>query len=285
MAERVVRYYEDTIRAKVSSQTLDTDVRRLNADTDVFRIKDATVEKIRLKNTALKVHKNKLALQLKQKEEMGEVLHAIDFDQLTIENQNYQMKIEERNKELLKLKLTAANTVQILNHYKKRLPLLTAESEKLKSDIAARRQLLVKLGEESVVARTERAIAAEANRRVKERIGEFRVPRVMDYVVQKAKREEAFRRLASWERKVEIAEMALARARRTWKQISRECNMQLAVAAAIASPPHRLGPLHGRASDNLPEARRTVSFAPAVSRHVHTSPAQDTAPLGLEAVF
>jgi hypothetical protein len=57
-------------------------------------------------------------MQLKQKEEMGEVLHAIDFDQLQIENKQYLSKIEERNTELLKLKLTAGNTIQTLNSYK-----------------------------------------------------------------------------------------------------------------------------------------------------------------------
>jgi hypothetical protein len=76
------------------------------------------IEKIRLKNATLKVQKNKLQLQLKQKEEMGEVLHAIDFDQLKIENHQYLAKIEERNNEMLKLKMTAGKTVQILNQYK-----------------------------------------------------------------------------------------------------------------------------------------------------------------------
>lgn len=49
---------------------------------------------------------------------MGEVLHAIDFDQLQIENKQYLAKIEERNSELMRLKLTAGNTIQNLNSYK-----------------------------------------------------------------------------------------------------------------------------------------------------------------------
>ena len=76
------------------------------------------IEKIRLKNSTLKVQKHKLQTQLRQKEEMGEVLHAIDFDQLKIENQQYLAKIEERNNELLKLKMSASKTSQILNYYK-----------------------------------------------------------------------------------------------------------------------------------------------------------------------
>jgi predicted house-cleaning NTP pyrophosphatase (Maf/HAM1 superfamily) len=42
-----------------------------------------------------------------------QVLHVIDFDQLKIENQQYLEKIEERNNELLRLKLTTGKTVQV----------------------------------------------------------------------------------------------------------------------------------------------------------------------------
>ncbi len=34
---------------------------------------------------------------MKEKEELGEGLHLIDFEQLKIENQTYNEKIEERN--------------------------------------------------------------------------------------------------------------------------------------------------------------------------------------------
>lgn len=90
----------------------------------LISLQDAVIEKIRLKNVTLKVQKNKLHQQLKQKEEMGEVLHAIDFDQLQIENKQYLLKIEERNAELLKLKMTAGNTIQILNSHKVTFPTL-----------------------------------------------------------------------------------------------------------------------------------------------------------------
>lgn len=57
-------------------------------------------------------------MQLKQKEEMGEVLNEVDFQQLKIENSQYLEKIEERNQDLLRLKLMATNTLQVLNSYK-----------------------------------------------------------------------------------------------------------------------------------------------------------------------
>ena len=58
--------------------------------------------------------KKKLEMQIKQKEEMGEVLHEVDFNQLKIENQQYLEKIDEKNQELLRLKLMAGNTLQVI---------------------------------------------------------------------------------------------------------------------------------------------------------------------------
>ena len=52
---------------------------------------------------------------------MGEVLHEVDFNQLKIENQQYIEKIDERNQDLLRLKLMAGNTLQVLNTYKVRM--------------------------------------------------------------------------------------------------------------------------------------------------------------------
>ena len=42
-----------------------------------------------------------------------QVLHLVDFDQLKIENQQYLEKIEERNQDLLRLKLSTSRTVQV----------------------------------------------------------------------------------------------------------------------------------------------------------------------------
>ena len=161
IAEKAVRYAEDKLRGK-----------------------GATAEKLRLKNAALKAQIAKMESQLQQKEDMGEVLHVIDFDQLKIENQQcammepgmapemvlrlrapgwsaavararadalriahraitwrrYLEKIEERNNELLRLKLTTGNTVQVLNTLKHRLNNLTGESDWLKRETAGRKE-------------------------------------------------------------------------------------------------------------------------------------------------
>ena len=64
------------------------------------------------------IHSFICLLSILQKEEMGEVLHEVDFNQLKIENQQYIEKIDERNQDLLRLKLMAGNTLQVLNTYK-----------------------------------------------------------------------------------------------------------------------------------------------------------------------
>lgn len=55
-----------------------------------------------------------------QKEEVGEALHDVDFQQLKIENAQFLETIEARNKELIRLKLASGNTLQVLNTYKVR---------------------------------------------------------------------------------------------------------------------------------------------------------------------
>lgn len=196
IAEKVVRYFEDRIRGR-----------------------DTLIEKLRLKNSTLKVQKKKLHLQLKQKEEMGEVLHEVDFNQLKIENQQYLEKIDERNQDLLRLKLMAGNTLQVLNTYKKKLHTLTMESERLKSEITSRNELLTKIDSETGGVEAERFKAEKINRKLRQQLADFRVPEVMEYVSEKADLYELQKKVKSWERKVEIADMALKTHRKTWQQM------------------------------------------------------------------
>lgn len=59
--------------------------------------KEHEVVNVRLENIKLKNKLKKKEQQLKSKEELAEGLHLIDFEQLKIENQTYNEKIEERN--------------------------------------------------------------------------------------------------------------------------------------------------------------------------------------------
>lgn len=75
--------------------------------------KEVLLEKVSLKNSTYKAGIAKLEAQLAHKEEMGEVLHLVDFDQLKIENQQHMEMIDAKNKELLRLKLTTGKAVQV----------------------------------------------------------------------------------------------------------------------------------------------------------------------------
>ncbi|BFZ18154.1 hypothetical protein BsWGS_21193 [Bradybaena similaris] len=83
--------------------------------------KEQEVVHMRLENIKLKNNMKKNEQQIKLKEQVSEGLHLIDFEQLKIENQTYNEKIEERNEELLKLRKKITSTVQILTHLKEKL--------------------------------------------------------------------------------------------------------------------------------------------------------------------
>lgn len=53
-----------------------------------------------------------------QKQQMGDTLREVHMQQLQVRSAQYHEKIEEKNEDLLQLKLTAAKTVQVLNSCK-----------------------------------------------------------------------------------------------------------------------------------------------------------------------
>ncbi|CAG5116775.1 unnamed protein product, partial [Candidula unifasciata] len=90
--------------------------------------KEQEVVQMRLENIRLKNSMKKNEQQIKLKEQVSEGLHLIDFEQLKIENQTYNEKIEERNEELLKFRKKITSTVQILTHLKEKLQFVQAEN-------------------------------------------------------------------------------------------------------------------------------------------------------------
>lgn len=79
---------------------------------DRLKSSDALIEKLKLKNKSIKAQRDKLKQRVDQKEAMSDALHVVDFDQLKIENQQYLERIEEKNAELLQVKVTTGHTVQ-----------------------------------------------------------------------------------------------------------------------------------------------------------------------------
>ncbi len=90
----------------------------------------ATLENLKLRSRI----KRGMAL-IKQKEELAEGLHMIDFEQLKIENQTFSEKIEERNEELAKLRRKITTIVQILTHVKEKHDFCHTEADQLRREL------------------------------------------------------------------------------------------------------------------------------------------------------
>merc|ERR1719199_2058970 len=191
MAEKVLKYMEDKLTQK-----------------------DTLINKLLMKNRAYKIAIKKAETQLRSKLETGDELQYIDFHQLQIENQQFVIRIEEANQELMNLKRTSGRTVKILTNMKKRLSSLTMETKTLEEEIKERKAALAKTEADIVKVVEEKEMARRDNKklRMQSRISP-EMPQVVDYVNQKAEQYELDAQKRNWERKLEIAEMAAKRMR------------------------------------------------------------------------
>lgn len=213
VGEKVVRYFEDQLKSM-----------------------DLLVEKLRLKNASLKNKKRKLQMQLKQKEEAGEVRHEVDYEQLKIENKQFNDKCGEKNQELLNLKLKAGKTLQVLNMHKKELQTLCLESTSLDNEIAQRKEMLAKIDAEALVVEKETKRAEASNKEARQLLEDYKVPDVMEYVQEKASLYELKKAVKIWERKVEIAEMGLRTHKQTWKKLCKQSKEAVTAAWTVQEP-------------------------------------------------
>jgi hypothetical protein len=129
---------------------------------ELEREKEGEVEKVRLKNISHRTTLKKLESTLKKKEELAKGLPLIDFEQLKIENQTLNEKIEDMNEQLLKLRKKTTATVQVLTHIKEKLQFVQQEvavqKEKLEvldGEVSHHRDLLTHLKHERDRLRAE----------------------------------------------------------------------------------------------------------------------------------
>jgi histone deacetylase 6 len=122
------------------------------------------LERVRLRNISLRTQLRKVERTLKAKEQLAEGLHMIDFEQLKIENQTLNEKIEERNEELGKLKHKKTLTVQVLTHIREKLRFVQQEIDgvrevlgEIDADINGQRATLASLKRERDVLKNENA--------------------------------------------------------------------------------------------------------------------------------
>lgn len=167
--------------------------------------KEQYVKKLQDKCSQLIQQINKSQQQLRQREDVGEAFHAIDFDQLKIENHQFNERIEQKNLELVELKGTTTRTVQALNSLTDRLNGLMLEQTQLRRELKSRKEYVEKLKTDIDAVKTEADGCQKKNTALKVQHESVKVPKVEDYIAQKAEMFELNKAALNWRRKVEIA--------------------------------------------------------------------------------
>lgn len=95
--------------------------------------KENMLQGIRLRSVQLRRRYERALEEQRSKEQLAEGLHLIDFEQLKIENQSLNEKIEERNEELSKLSRKAMAAVLVLTHVKEKLQFVEKDNARLEA--------------------------------------------------------------------------------------------------------------------------------------------------------
>uniref|UniRef100_A0A8B9DDP3 Cilia- and flagella-associated protein 263 n=1 Tax=Anser cygnoides TaxID=8845 RepID=A0A8B9DDP3_ANSCY len=172
--------------------------------------RDLMKEKLRLENSFLKGYKKKLQQQLRQKEQMGETLREVRSQQLQVTKEQYEEKIDEKNKELQQLKLTLGKTVRILNFRKKKLQNTMETSTSLMKDISQKTELLEKIERETTLVEKQRAKAESLDRWLQKQLSDYSAPPVMSYVQTAMAVTDLEKSIKAWQRRAAIAEVSEA---------------------------------------------------------------------------
>lgn len=133
--------------------------------------KDQEVHQYRLQNIALR---NRLANQekvLKKKEQLAEGLHLIDYEQLKIENQTLNEKIEERNEELTRLRGKIINQVIMLSHTREKMKFIETQNARNEKELAELNARLDEVKTKLTISKNERAKKDKENQKLSQKTG------------------------------------------------------------------------------------------------------------------
>ncbi|CAH8574372.1 unnamed protein product [Schistosoma turkestanicum] len=187
---------------------------------DYSKFLDTLSDKLRLKNSSIKNSLKKLKEQLRQKES-GEVLSAIDFEQMKIENTRCLAEIDEKNQSIQKMKITAARTLQLLNGYKKKLTDALQEEKYIKEEQNQRREMQRRVENETIVAKQELKLERTLHGKFEDQISSYRVPSVIGFVKLVSEERDLARKQNIYSRRLKIAEVALRCQKKLWLQFQR----------------------------------------------------------------
>lgn len=163
-----------------------------------------TIDKMRLRCSTLKSRLFKLSTLLVQKAELGENIHEVDFEKITIENERFQIKIEQKNNHLIEIKRMLGNANLVLTNYKNYLQNFIDELTEIKGkiDMCHKKTEILDVEGERAAEQVEQE--TEVLEKLKELVDNYRVPDVMEYVTLKNDLYELKKMLKVWHRKMGI---------------------------------------------------------------------------------
>ncbi|KAG5509738.1 hypothetical protein GH5_05601 [Leishmania sp. Ghana 2012 LV757] len=211
---------------------------------------------------------------VRQRRTAGEAFQAVDMEQLRIEHKQFSERMEAKNNELAELKGTSTRTVQELNHLMGQLNELASEQTRLKREAKGRSEYLSRCGKEIATATVEAAQAESKHMTLKAQQEAVKVPKIEEYMAQKAEEVELEKAVKNWERKVQIAEGQATVVR----QQSRRLQTQRSAAIKYAKEKHQ-----SRAATTLDTASAAGKASPRAvvrgARHLLPQRRQQQRPL------
>jgi len=174
--------------------------------TERLTTSERQVGKLKLKRQAMKDQQQKVNLSLKQKEETGDTLLAVDFQQLQIENAQFLERIDIKNKELIHAKLKAGKAQASLQKQRKGLQDGLTKQKYLTEQIATQQTEADRLVQEIELTHKDVSEGKGQINGIKEERERFSVPGIFPYIAQAGEHAQLEHEIAQWKRKVQIQE-------------------------------------------------------------------------------
>ncbi|KAG5867069.1 hypothetical protein JTB14_032281 [Gonioctena quinquepunctata] len=172
----------------VCTQAVDPLTQRIPAEKFIKYMEDwlksatLNIEKLRLRTASLRIQYKKISGILIQRQELRENVHAVDFDQLEIENKHFLEKIEQKHLHLIEMKRMNGGANLVLSKHKKYLQVQQEDYNKLKDAVGEKEKEIDVLEKEYDEVGDELEKAQERYEYYRDMRSTYRVPDVMEYV-------------------------------------------------------------------------------------------------------
>ena len=171
-----------------------------------LRLKESVIEKNSESNKKLERSIGKEKQKIQKKEQANDDLQFIDFHQLQIENKKLVRDIDDRNKQLLSLKVTSGKSTQRLTQIK---DTLSKEEKKLKELVQEitdfQNQIELNAVTIQKVMKMTKIINKKQRKYKQQKYETDNLPSVSDYIDLKAAEAALLQQVATLKRKINIA--------------------------------------------------------------------------------